>query len=106
MRELGINRPLTGPRPKGSRLAQVSLSLGPPFLQRDSPNELWLTDIERHEALCDRAVMKGHRRHARRSGLAEAEGSLSHETVVRVDSSPDNNRTGQDRGSGLGPADK
>lgn len=25
------------------------------------PNVLWLADIERHEALCDRAVVKGHR---------------------------------------------
>jgi len=26
-----------------------------------APNVLWLADIERHEALCSRAVMKGHR---------------------------------------------
>ena len=26
-----------------------------------APNELWLTDIERHEAFLDLAVMKGHR---------------------------------------------
>jgi len=25
------------------------------------PNGLWVADIERHEALCDRAVVKGHR---------------------------------------------
>src|SRR5690625_1947804 len=25
------------------------------------PNQVWATDIERHEALQDRAVMKGHR---------------------------------------------
>ena len=29
---------------------------------RDRPNELWVTDIERHEALSNRAVVKGHRR--------------------------------------------
>jgi hypothetical protein len=28
---------------------------------RAAPNELRMTDIERHEVLCDRAVMKGHR---------------------------------------------
>jgi len=28
----------------------------------DAPNRLWVADIERHEALFDRAVMKGHRR--------------------------------------------
>ena len=27
----------------------------------DAPNELWLGDIERHEALLNRAVVKGHR---------------------------------------------
>jgi len=27
-----------------------------------APNRLWLADIERHEALTNRAVMKGHRR--------------------------------------------
>jgi hypothetical protein len=26
------------------------------------PNQLWVADIERHEVLFDRAVMKGHRR--------------------------------------------
>ncbi len=26
------------------------------------PNQLWLADLERHEALTNRAVMKGHRR--------------------------------------------
>ncbi len=26
-----------------------------------APNELWLTDIERHEALLNLAVVKGHR---------------------------------------------
>jgi hypothetical protein len=26
-----------------------------------APNLLWLTDIERHEALLNRAVVKGHR---------------------------------------------
>ncbi len=30
--------------------------------RRDGPNQLWVTDIERHEALSNRAVMKGHRR--------------------------------------------
>lgn len=29
---------------------------------RDDPDRLWVTDIERHEALTNRAMMKGHRR--------------------------------------------
>jgi putative transposase len=32
-----------------------------PELLAERPNELWSWDVERHEALCDRAVMKGHR---------------------------------------------
>ena len=28
---------------------------------RDTPDPLWMTGIELHEALCDRAVVKGHR---------------------------------------------
>jgi putative transposase len=28
---------------------------------RDGPNQLWMTDIERHEALSNLAVVKGHR---------------------------------------------
>jgi transposase InsO family protein len=28
---------------------------------RNGPNQLWVTDIERHEALLNRAVVKGHR---------------------------------------------
>ncbi|MCZ7661432.1 MAG: hypothetical protein M5U22_00010 [Thermoleophilia bacterium] len=33
-----------------------------PELLASRPNETWTWDIERHEAPCDRAVMKGHRR--------------------------------------------
>ena len=37
----------------------------PDLVKRDfqpaGPNELWCSDLERHEALCNRAVMKGHR---------------------------------------------
>jgi hypothetical protein len=33
-----------------------------PELLATQPNELWSWDIERHEALSDRAVMEGHRR--------------------------------------------
>ena len=28
---------------------------------RFEPDQLWVTDIERHEAFSDRAVVKGHR---------------------------------------------
>lgn len=37
----------------------------PDLVKRDftarRPNSLWVADFERHEALCDRAVVKGHR---------------------------------------------
>lgn len=33
-----------------------------PELLAQRPNEVWSWDIERHEALCNRAVMKGRRR--------------------------------------------
>jgi putative transposase len=29
---------------------------------RPAPDQLWVADLERHEVLLDRAVMKGHRR--------------------------------------------
>jgi len=34
---------------------------GVPRLEADRPNAVWTWDIERHEALSNRAVMKGHR---------------------------------------------
>jgi hypothetical protein len=40
--------------------------LVPDLVDRDfeatRPNQLWVADIERHEALSNLAVMKGHRR--------------------------------------------
>jgi putative transposase len=63
MRELGIRGTPTRRLPRGAKVAQVtSLDLVRRVFARNRPNELWLTDIERHEALHDRAVMKGHRR--------------------------------------------
>ena len=44
---------------------------------RFEPDQLWVTDIERHEAFSDRAVVKGTPPRARRSGHVEAEGSLT-----------------------------
>ena len=58
-------------------------------------DQLWMTDIERHEALCDRVGVEDLPRPACRSRPGEAGGSLIRETPVRVDSSPDNDGTGQ-----------
>jgi putative transposase len=48
----------THPAPLGQRPADlVNRTFSAP-----APNRLWLADIERHEVLTNRAVMKGHRR--------------------------------------------
>jgi hypothetical protein len=62
MRELAIKGLPTRRLPRGAKISKVfSLDLVGRVFRRDRPNELWLTDIERHEALFDRAVVKGHR---------------------------------------------
>ena len=62
----------------------------------DAPNRLWLADIERHEALSNRAVVGGHRLVSVAAGMFEAGGSLNPwERGVRVGSSPDNDGTDQ-----------
>ena len=52
--------PTTKPDPGAARR--------PDLVKRDfaatAPNELWVADLERHEAPSNRAVMKGHRLHA------------------------------------------
>jgi hypothetical protein len=55
-----------------------------------APNQLWVADLERHEALfqpCgdERTPLRGPSQRA-----SKAEGSLSPDTWARVDSSPDN----------------
>ena len=64
MRELG----LAGRRKRRFRATTDSkhrFPVAPNVLMRDfqvaEPNIAWVTDIERHEALTNRAVMKGHR---------------------------------------------
>ncbi len=44
------------------REAQVPADLVNRAFRASRPNQLWVTDLERHEALQDRAVMRGHRR--------------------------------------------
>lgn len=63
MRRLGIQGL---PAPKRKRRGRQSDGAAASDLvarrfARDAPNQLWLTDIERHESALDRAVMKGHR---------------------------------------------
>jgi hypothetical protein len=62
---------------------------------RSERDQLWVTDIERHEALPNPAVSERTPPPARRSEPVEAEGSLIPGTRERADSSPDNDGTGQ-----------
>jgi hypothetical protein len=50
------------PKWRHAKPDQVAAGLVDRNFARAEPNQLWVTDIERHEALPDRAVMKGHRR--------------------------------------------
>jgi putative transposase len=65
MRELGL-RGATRTRSTVTTRPDRSVPRAPDLVQRrfraDRPNELWVSDFERHEAFLDRAVMKGHRR--------------------------------------------
>ena len=94
-RDLGIGAGTLGNWVKKDRLARGEESDGPGSmrglcarLERENAElrmerdvlkrsvVLWVKEAERHEAFLDRAVVKGHRLRARRSGLGEAEGSL------------------------------
>ncbi len=59
-----------------------------------------------HEAPCVRMEVRDLHQPGRRSGRAEAEGSLSQEVLVRVGSSPDKRRGGPVLPDGLGPANE
>jgi hypothetical protein len=56
----------------------------------NEPDRLWISDIERHEALFNRAVMKRTPLRGPSQRVGKAEGSLTPETWGRVDSSSDN----------------
>jgi len=65
MRELGLQGvSRRGKKPRTTVVDQKQ-SPAPDLVERkftaDAPNRLWLADIERHEALSNRAVVKGHR---------------------------------------------
>jgi putative transposase len=53
---------LTGrPRWVRARPDVLAMDLVDRRFARAAPNQLWVTDIERHEALLNRAVVRGHR---------------------------------------------
>ena len=65
MRQLGI-RGASRARRRFTTHPDASHSRAPDLVKRDftasRPNVLWVTDFERHEALLDHVVMKGHHR--------------------------------------------
>ncbi len=62
MRQLGLKGLPRRRLPRGAKLFRVtSLDLVGRKFRRDRPNELWVTDIERHEALRDRAGVRNLR---------------------------------------------
>ena len=65
MRAHGIQGAKRRGKPWRTTIADASASRSPDLVNRDftasRPDELWCADFERHEALQDRAVMKGHR---------------------------------------------
>ena len=58
-----MNRGHLGPAPGYRRIPNVATANDQVDrqLHRDHPDQLWVTDIERHEALPNPAVVKGHR---------------------------------------------
>jgi putative transposase len=64
MRQAGLSA-LMEKKWKATTLRVPGVRVADDLLDRDfaaaAPNRCWVADIERHEALCDRAVMKGHR---------------------------------------------
>jgi putative transposase len=65
MREHGLQG-IHRRRRHGSTRRDPTATPAPDLVERNflppGPDRLWVADIERHEALLDRAVMKGHRR--------------------------------------------
>ncbi len=65
MRRMGLQGVIRGRKARTTIPDEVSAHPAD-LVQRDfaadRPNQLWVADLERHEALLNRAVMKGHRR--------------------------------------------
>ena len=64
MRELGLEGVRRG-KPRRTTTPDAATDRPADLVERDfsasRPNQLWVADLERHEALMDRAVVKGHR---------------------------------------------
>jgi putative transposase len=64
MRRAGLQGLPGSRRPRSKHQTPTVGDLVERQFARTEPDQLWVTDIERHEALLNRAVMKGHRRRA------------------------------------------
>lgn len=66
MRQMGLRGAVRGRAFKCTTVADERAPRPADLVKRDftadRPNRLWVADLERHEALTNRAVMKGHRR--------------------------------------------
>jgi putative transposase len=62
MRRAGLVGATGRPKWRHAKPDQIAADLVNRNFAPSGPNQLWVTDIERHEALPDRAVMEGHRR--------------------------------------------
>ncbi len=72
---------------------QIGRALG--RFEADRRNELWTGDAERHEALWNRAVVKGHRGQFVAADWSKLGAAYPPERAEWVASSPDNDGTGQ-----------
>jgi putative transposase len=65
MGELGLRGVVRG-KTRRTTTPDTTIARPADLVERDfsasRPNQLWVADLERHEVLLDRAVMKGHRR--------------------------------------------
>jgi hypothetical protein len=61
MQRAGLNDVTGRPKWVGARPDTIAMDLVDRRFARSATNQLWVTDIERHEALPNRAVVKGHR---------------------------------------------
>ncbi|BCJ70426.1 hypothetical protein GCM10009779_34250 [Polymorphospora rubra] len=64
MRRAGIRGLPGSRRPRPKHQTPTASDLVNRDFTHSAANQLWVTDIERHEALTNRAMVKGHRRHS------------------------------------------
>jgi hypothetical protein len=61
MARAGLNGATGAPKWRRARPDLLATDLVDRRFTREGVDQLWVTDIERHEALLNRAVVKGHR---------------------------------------------